>query len=210
MTAGTTSARTTGPVHTTGPVRTTGPAAPRRRPGTGLACLLTAGLLWGTGGLTGSLLGRDSGLPALSVAGLPARLGRCADHRLPHGNPQELACGAGRLVRIATIAGLAAMFQGCYFTAVSLTSVSLATLVTIGSAPVLVLAAERVRGRRAGRLAGCATGLALAGLGLLAGLPSGGFPETAVLASAGMAYSPVRGSPRSRWSAPGRWPAWMT
>ncbi len=39
------------------------------------------------------------------------------------------------------------MFQSCYFTAVSLSSVSLATLVTIGSAPVIVLAVERARGR---------------------------------------------------------------
>ena len=56
MTTGTTSAELTGP-----------PAA-RRRPGTGLAYLVMAGLLWGTGGLTGSLLSRSAGLPALSVA----------------------------------------------------------------------------------------------------------------------------------------------
>ena len=54
--------------------------------------------------------------------------------------------GRAAWTRIAAIAGLAAVFQSCYFTAVALTSVSLATLVTIGSAPVLVLAAERVRG----------------------------------------------------------------
>jgi len=39
-----------------------------RRPGTGLIYLVTAGLLWGTGGLTGTLLSRSAGLPALSVA----------------------------------------------------------------------------------------------------------------------------------------------
>ena len=38
------------------------------RPGTGLLCLVASGLLWGTGGLTGSLLGRVTGLSALSVA----------------------------------------------------------------------------------------------------------------------------------------------
>ena len=36
---------------------TTAPAA-RRRSGTGLPYLVMSGLLWGTGGLTGSLLGR--------------------------------------------------------------------------------------------------------------------------------------------------------
>ncbi len=148
---------------------------------------MAAGLLWGTGGLTGSLLGRDSGLPALSVAACRLASGGALIIVFLAVTRRRWPAGRAAWMRIAAIAGLAAMFQGCYFTAVSLTSVSLATLVTIGSAPVLVLAAERVRGRRAGRLAGCATGLALAGLGLLAGLPSGGFPETAVLASAGMA-----------------------
>ena len=175
-------------------VRTTVPAAARRRPGTGLACLVAAGLLWGTGGLTGRLLGRSAGLSALAVAGYRLTTGgvliigflALTGRRWPAGRPAW--------TRIAVIAGLAAVFQSSYFTAVSLTSVSLATLITIGSAPVLVLAAERLGGqRRVGRLAGCATGLALTGLGLLVGLPSGGFAETAVLGSAGLAVLAAAG-----------------
>ena len=42
---------------------TTVPAAGRRRPGNGLLYLLASGLLWGTGGLTGSLLGRPPACP---------------------------------------------------------------------------------------------------------------------------------------------------
>jgi len=87
---------------------------------------------------------------------------------------------------------LAALYQSCYFTAVALTSVALATLVTIGTAPVIVLGVYRVTGRRSGRLAPVAAGLALTGLGLLVGLPSG-FSETAVLASAGMAVLAAAG-----------------
>jgi drug/metabolite transporter, DME family len=169
---------------------TVGPTVPAaaRRPGTGLACLVAAGLLWGTGGLTGRLLERSSGLPALSVAAYRLATGGALIVIVLVLTGRRWPAGRAAWTRIAAIAGLAAVFQGCYFTAVSLTSVSLATLVTIGSAPVLVLAGERVRGqRRSGRLAGGATGLALTGLGLLAGLPSGGFPETAVLASAGLA-----------------------
>jgi len=49
-----------------------------------------------------------------------------------------------------------------------------------------VLGVDRLTGRRTGRFAAVTTGLALTGLGLLVGLPSG-FRETAVLASAGMA-----------------------
>jgi DME family drug/metabolite transporter len=87
---------------------------------------------------------------------------------------------------------LAAIFQSCYFAAVSLTSVPLATLITIGAAPVIVLGAERAIGRPAGRLAILTTGLAVTGLGLLVGLPSG-FRESAVLASAGMAVLAAAG-----------------
>ena len=174
-------------------VRTTRSAA-ARRPGTGLACLVAAGLLWGTGGLTGSLLGRSSGLPALSVAAYRLTAGGTLIIVFLVLTGRGWPSGRAAWTRVTVIAGLAAAFQSCYFTAVSLTSVSLATLITIGSAPVLVLAAERIRGsRRTGRLTGWATGLALTGLALLAGLPSGGFPESAVLASAGMAVLAAAG-----------------
>ncbi len=127
------------------------PAADRRRPGTGLACLVAAGLLWGTGGLTGTLLGRSSGLPAVSVAAYRLATGGLLIIAFLLLAGRRWPSGRAAWTRITAIAGLAALFQSCYFTAVSLTSVSLATLVTIGSAPVLVLAAERVRGRRPGR-----------------------------------------------------------
>ena len=39
-----------------------------RRAGSGLLYLITSGLLWGTGGLTGTLLSRAAGLSALAVA----------------------------------------------------------------------------------------------------------------------------------------------
>ena len=169
------------------------PAVARHRRGTGLACLVSAGLLWGTGGLADGLLGRSSGLPALSVAAYRLTAGGALIIAFLVLTGRRWPAGRAAWTRIAVIAGLAAMFQSCYFTAVSLTSVSLATLVTIGSGPVLVLAAERVRGGRPGRLAGGATGLALTGLVLLAGLPSGGFRETAVLAGAGMAVLAAAG-----------------
>ena len=168
-------------------VCTTAPAA-RLRSGAGLLCLVMSGLLWGTGGLTGSLLSRTAGLSGLSVAAYRLAVGGAliVVFLTVTGKPWPAARAAWR--RIVGVGLLAAQFQGCYFTAVSLTSVSLATLITIGSAPVIVLAAEQVTGRRKiDRLAVGTTGLSLAGLGLLVGLPSGGFPEAAVLASAGLA-----------------------
>jgi drug/metabolite transporter, DME family len=165
------------------------PAA-HRRPGTGLLYLISSGLLWGTGGLTGSVLGQVASLSAISVAAFRLTAGGVlivafltVTGRRPG---RRWPVGRAAWTRVALIGMLAAMYQSCYFTAVALTSVALATLVTIGTAPVIVLGVYRVTGRRSGRLAPVAACLALTGLGLLVGLPSG-FSETAVLASAGMA-----------------------
>ena len=163
-----------------------------RRPGTGLLYLITSGLLWGTGGLTGSLLSRVAGLSAMSVAACRLTAGGVLIVIFLTVTGRRWPAGRAAWARIAMIGVLAALYQSCYFTAVALTSVALATLVTIGTAPVIVLGVYRVTGRRAGRLAPVAACLALAGLGLLVGLPSG-FPETAVLASAGMAVLAAAG-----------------
>ena len=171
-----------------GPSLGTSPAAPDRPSPGPLLCLVLAGLLWGTGGLTGTLLGRAAGLSPLSVAAL----------RLLAGGGIIVACrlvpgrrwpsGRAAWARIAVTGALAATFQGAYFSAVSLTSVSLATLVTIGATPVIVLVAELLLGRRRlDRPAVTRTALALAGLGLLVGLPSGGYGTVATAESAAMA-----------------------
>ena len=167
-------------------------AAARRRPGTGLPYLVISGLLWGTGGLTGSLLGRTAGLSAISVAAYRLTIGGVLIVAFLAATGRRRPAGRAAWTRIAVIGLLAAEYQGCYFTAVSLTSVPLATLVTIGTAPVIVLGAERATGRRTGKLAAAAAGLALIGLGLLVGLPSG-FSQTAVLASGGMAVLAAAG-----------------
>jgi len=165
---------------------TASPAARRRTRG-GLLYLILSGLLWGTGGITGTMLGRTAGLSPLAVADcrLLAGGGLIIVFRTITG--RRWPAGRAAWTRIVVTGLLAAVFQACYFTAVSLTSVSLATLVTIGGAPVVVQAVERVRRRGGGRQAVLTTTMALCGLGLLVGIPSGGFPENAVLASASMA-----------------------
>ena len=174
-------------------VSVTASPAERRGSRSHVLFLILSGLLWGTGGLTGTELGRVTGLSALAVAayrllaggGLIVvfryAAGRRAGRRWPAGPGSRAAW-----TRVAVTGLLAAAFQGCYFSAVSLTSVSLATLVTIGAAPVIVQVVERLRGRGR-RGAARTTVLALCGLGLLVGLPSGGFGYSAVLASAGLA-----------------------
>ena len=163
-----------------------------RRPGTGLPYLVTSGLLWGTGGVTGSLLGRVAGLSAMAVAACRLTAGGVLIVIFLTVTGRRWPAGQAAWTRIAVIGVLAALFQSCYFTAVALTSVALATLITIGTAPVIVLGVYRVTGRRAGRLAPVAACLALTGLGLLVGLPSG-YSEAAVLASSGMAVLAAAG-----------------
>lgn len=143
----------------------------RTIPGSGVPVLVLAGVLWGTGGLLGSMLAEATGLSPLAVATYRLAVGGLliVGYLLASGAALPRATASWR--RIVAIGLLAALFQACYFTAVALTSVSLATLVTIGSSPVLVLL---VRRRQAGRRQVAAVGLALLGLGLLVGLPAGG------------------------------------
>jgi DME family drug/metabolite transporter len=156
--------------------------------------LVLSGLLWGTGGLIGTLFGQAAGLSALAVAAYRLLAGGGLLVAFLTLTGRRWPTGRAVWTRIAVNGLLSALFQSCYFAAIALTSVSLATLVTIGGTPVIVAVAEPVRGRRALGRAGVITiALALAGLGLLVGLPGGGFSETAVLASTVLALLSAAG-----------------
>jgi len=164
----------------------------------GVPLLVLAGIAWGTGGLLGSLLGRETGLSPLAVAayrlglgGLLVLVAAAAIALTSRGDRPLLGRPGHRrpaLRRIGVLAVLAAAFQACYFTAVSLTSVGLATLVTIGTAPVVVVAVETLRGR-ARRSSLPVVVLALLGLGLLVGLPTAAPDPLAAVAGAGAAVA---------------------
>src|SRR6516165_5139121 len=130
----------------------TAPVA-RRRPGTGLFYLITSGLLWGTGGLTGSLLSRVAGLSAMSVAACRLTAGGVLIVVLLTVTGRGWPAGRAAWTRIAVIGVLAALYQSCYFTAVALTSVALATLVRTGPPPVIVPGVNRATGGGSGRAA---------------------------------------------------------
>ncbi|MET8848755.1 EamA family transporter [Amycolatopsis sp. NPDC004625] len=125
------------------------------------AALVLAGVLWGTGGLAGSLLARRAGLHPLAVA----------DYRLLVGGAVATLLLKGRglprtpeaLRRTLVVGGLFALFQASYFAAVALSSVSVATMTTIGAAPVVVtlLSVRKFRRWTVVSVAGTLAGLVL-------------------------------------------------
>lgn len=142
-------------------------AAPAR--GRSAFTLILAGLLWGTGGLSGSLLATKAGLRPLPVAAYRLLLGgACTVLFLAcTGGLRQIVWTTAVLRRLLLAGLLLGLFQGCYFASVSLTSVSLSTMITIGSMPIFVAVATSVRERRlpgavtAGSIVMAVLGLAL-------------------------------------------------
>ncbi len=137
----------------------------------GLAEVAAASVLWGTGGLAVQLVREQAplspvtisawrmALAALALLVVLVALRRVGDLlALARSRPRQLlAVGVGT-----------AAYQGFYFVAVTQVGVAVATVVSLGLAPVLLTVAEAVRRRRApvpSRLAVLAT--ALAGLVLV-------------------------------------------
>lgn len=149
-----------------------------------LLAVIGAGLLWGTGGLAGVLLGRWSGADPLAVAAYRLLVGGglVVAGLLLLGRHAELRLGRSAWRRVVVVGLLAATYQGCYFAAVELTSVSVATLVTLGSSPLLVVSAEAaLTRRRPDPRVLTALAVATVGLVLLVGGPSDTAPVAVVL-----------------------------
>jgi DME family drug/metabolite transporter len=138
--------------------------------------LVLAGVLWGTGGLSGSLLTTSGHLHPLSVATYRLLLGGsfAVLFLWLTGGLRELPRTRAAARRLVVAGSLLGLFQASYFFAVSLSSVSVATMTTIGGAPVFVAVVAAVRERR---VPGTATlvsiGVALVGLVLLRWSPEG-------------------------------------
>jgi DME family drug/metabolite transporter len=101
--------------------------------------------------------------------------------------------GSVRWRLVAIGAGLAT-YQAAYFAAVATAGVSIATLVSLGLAPLLVAVGSALAGHgRPDRATGLALGVALAGLVLLVGVSAGVDSGTAVLLGALMAVGSALG-----------------
>ncbi|MDX3188910.1 EamA family transporter [Streptomyces sp. MN03-5084-2B] len=150
------------------------------------AALVLAGVLWGTGGLAGSLLARRAGLHPLAVADYRLLVGGAVAIALLKGGTLPRTPEAAK--RVLVVGGLFALFQASYFAAVALSSVSVATMTTIGATPVIVTLASVRKLRRWTLVSVAGT---LAGLALLQWSPgeaiSFGGLGFALLAAAGFA-----------------------
>lgn len=114
------------------------------------ASLVTAGILWGTGGLAGALLAERAELSSAAVAVCRLALGGAFAVLLLGctGGLRALPRTRDAMRRLLVAGVLLALYQACYFAAVSSTSVSVATMTTIGSVPVFVALAGAVQERR--------------------------------------------------------------
>ncbi|ACU97771.1 DMT family transporter [Saccharomonospora viridis] len=145
------------------------------RPRAASLSLITAGVLWGTGGLAGAVLSERAGLSSTTVAVYRLLLGGVFALLFLGGTGRlrALPRTAEAVRRLLAAGTLLAVFQACYFGAVALTSVGVATMVTIGSVPVFVALASTVLDRRApGLSTAVSVGCAVSGLVLLS-WPSG-------------------------------------
>lgn len=150
-------------------------AAPPRATRRGLLAVITAAVLWGTVGVAGQLLYDRTdlsplavGFSRLAIATVVMVAVRAAAARGPRLRPRRRD-----LPRVLLVGAGLAGYQVCYFAAVRAVGVSVATLVTLGLAPLLVAAAATLLlGERHGRSVLAALAIALAGLVLLVGVPA--------------------------------------
>lgn len=115
----------------------------------GVLLLVLAGVAWGTSGTIGTLLNAEVGLGFLPIAG----------YRIFAGGVILFLVGLvtrtlvfprtrSGWLRVAAIALCSGLYQLGFFSAVGLLGVSIATLITVGSAPVMVLAIDLLTGQQ--------------------------------------------------------------
>jgi drug/metabolite transporter, DME family len=169
----------------------------------GFLLVVLAALCWGTAGFSGSIVADRTGLGPLDIAWHRMAIGavvlligftvtRRRRAAAPAGNAPALTRRtAARLVLVA--AGLAA-YQLAYFAAVAAAGVSIATLVALGLAPLLIAVGATVLGHgRPDRATVVALVVALVGLVLLVGISAGADTGTTVVLGALLAVGSALG-----------------
>jgi drug/metabolite transporter, DME family len=159
----------------------------RPTPARGFLLVVLAALCWGTSGLTGDVVAGRTGLDPLDIAWHRMAVGAAvlvAVHLVRGRGPRTLLPREDRGRLLAVGAGLAA-YQCAYFAAVATAGVSIATLVALGLAPLLVAVGTALLGHgRPDRATSLSLAAALVGLVLLVGVSAGGSGGRAVLLGA--------------------------
>src|SRR3954470_1306876 len=165
----------------------------------GFLLVVLAALCWGTSGVSGRIVAERADLGPLDIAwhrmvigAVVLLIGTALSRRRRAGTPTPLTrATAVRLVLIG--AGLAA-YQLAYFAAVAAAGVSIATLVALGLAPLLIAVGASVLGHgRPERATVAALVAALVGLVLLVGISAGVDTGTTVVLGALMAVGSALG-----------------
>jgi drug/metabolite transporter, DME family len=169
----------------------------------GFLLVVLAALCWGTSGFSGKIVADRTGLGPLDIAWHRMAIGavvlligftltRRRRTAATAGNVPPLTRGtAARLVLVA--AGLGA-YQLAYFAAVAAAGVSIATLVALGLAPLLIAVGATVLGHgRPDRATVVALVVALVGLVLLVGISAGADSGTTVVLGALLAVGSALG-----------------
>jgi DME family drug/metabolite transporter len=164
----------------------------------GFPLVVAAALCWGTSGVSGRLVADRTELGPLDIAWHRMAIGAAvllAAHLLTR-RRRAAAVALTRPVaaRLALVAAGLAAYQLAYFAAVAAAGVSVATLVALGLAPLLIAVGAAALGHgRPDRPTLLALAAALTGLGLLVGLTAGASTGTAVLLGALLAVGSALG-----------------
>ncbi|MFT4300029.1 MAG: DMT family transporter [Aeromicrobium sp.] len=129
---------------------TTGRGQPKRSSGIGLLQVCGAGVLWGTGGLVATVLHDEDGLGAMTTSAWRMLVAAVALLAFALVNGRLAAWSATVRARPALVVAVGcgtALYQGLYFLSVLVVGVSVATVISLGLAPVLAAAWEHARAR---------------------------------------------------------------
>ncbi|MEU8265452.1 DMT family transporter [Micromonospora sp. NPDC048999] len=142
----------------------------RRSSRLGLLQVCAAGVLWGTGGLAVTVLHQRDGLGAMTVSAwrmLLAAITLVGFAVVARRSKAVLTMMRAHPVRTVVVGCGTAAYQGLYFVSVLLVGVSVATVISLGLAPILAAIWEHLRARtqpsprQAGVLLAALTGLVL-------------------------------------------------
>jgi DME family drug/metabolite transporter len=179
------------------PAASSSPALPAAR--RGFLLVVLAALCWGTSGVSGAMVADRTDLGPLDIAWHRMAIGAVVlligfsatrRRRRPHTGP----LGRATPVRLALVAAGLAAYQLAYFAAVAQAGVSIATLVALGLAPLLIAVGATVLGHgRPDVATGIALVAALVGLVLLVGVSAGADSGTTVVLGALIAVGSALG-----------------